>query len=87
MSEEIISVTFEKRAMEYKDGHFSVPTKVCELLGFDYDDDTHIVISHPRGTILFAGNRQMKSGYEFYGKDFAQIIKGGDRIRVTISKP
>ena len=87
MSETMLSVTFEKKAMSHGDGHFSIPTRVCRLLGVDHGDEVHLIISHPNGGILFAGNRQTKSGYEIYGKDMAKIIKAGDRIRVTVSKP
>jgi hypothetical protein len=87
MSERILSVTFEKKAMSHRDGQFSIPTRVCKLLGVDHGDEVHLIISHPNGGILFAGTRQTKSGYEIYGKDMAKIIKAGDRIRVTVSRP
>ena len=86
MSDEILSVTFEKNAMTHQDGHFSIPTKICKVLGLNYDDAIHLIIHHPKGGLLFAGQWQMKSGYEIYGKEMAERIKAGDRIRVTVAK-
>ena len=87
MPANIISITFEKESMKHKDGHFSIPASVCGLLGLSHDDEIHMIITHPHGGFLFAGNWQMKSGYEIYGKEFAGRIKAGEKIRVTVSKP
>ncbi len=83
---DILSVTFEKEAMSHKNGNFSVPTAVCELLGFKPNDHAYLIISHPNGGHLFSGKWQLKSGYEIYGKEMAERIKAGQRIRVTISR-
>jgi len=87
MDQEILSVTFEKNAMSHTDGHFSVPTKVCDLLDLRPNDFAHLIISTPKGGHLFSGTWQLKSGFEVYGKEMAERIKAGDKIRVTISKP
>lgn len=86
MADKILSVTFEKAAMKHHDGHFSIPTKICRLLGLDYDDRVHLIVSSPNGGVLFAGNWKMKSGYEVYGDEIARVIKAGDKIRVTVSR-
>jgi hypothetical protein len=87
MSSEVLSVTYEIDAMAHKDGNFSIPKKVCDLLGLRSDDFVHLIISHPYGGHLFSGKWQMKSGNEIYGNEIAERIKSGQRIRVTISKP
>jgi hypothetical protein len=87
MTTKILSVTFEKEAMHHKDGNFSIPAKVCGLLGLNHDDNVHLIISTPNGGHLFSGPWQMKSGYEIYGPEMEERIKAGDRIRVEISKP
>ena len=87
MSLDILSVTFEKEAMFHQDGHFSVPSVVCNVLGLRPKDYAYLIISHPSGGHLFSGQWQLKSGYEIYGKELAGRIKAGQRIRVTISKP
>lgn len=87
MSSEILSVTFEIDAMSHSDGHFSIPSKVCDLLDLKPNDHAHLIIEHPKGGHLFSGNWQLKSRYEIYGKEMAVLIKTGQRIRVTISNP
>lgn len=54
MSSEIISVTFEIDSMN-RDGYFSVPKKVCDLLGLRPKDYANIIINHPKGEHLFSG--------------------------------
>jgi len=87
MTTRILSVTFEIDAMNHSDGHFSIPTKVCNLLDLEHGDKVHLIVSTPNGGHLFAGPWEMKSGFEIYGPEMKERIKAGDRIRVEVSKP
>jgi len=87
MPSEILAVTYEIDAMTHKDGYFSIPKKVSDLLGLKSNDYVHLIITHPSGGHLFSGKWQMKSGNEIYGPEIAARIKSGQRIRVSVSRP
>ena len=87
MIEQVLAVTFDKKAMGFEDGHFSIPVDVCNLLDLESGGLVHLIISSPKGGLLWAGTRRMRSGLEIYGPDMAERIKAGDLIRVTVSVP
>lgn len=86
MSYDVLSVTFEKDAMRHRDGHFTIPKKICELINLAPGDQVHLIIRTVKGDFLYAGKWQMKSGYEIYGGELRERIKAGERIIVTVSK-
>ncbi len=86
MSHQVISVTFEINAQSHKDGVFSIPAEVCKILGdLKNDDQVNLVVQSTSGDQLFAGKKALASGKEIYGADLKDLIKAGQRIRVTVS--
>lgn len=86
MSHEITSVTFRIKAQSHKKGQFSVPKKVCELLGLADGDSIYLVVQAISGALIFDGETQLRSGREIYGDGFGEI-GAGQLIDVTASKP
>ena len=88
MNHQVISVTFEVDAQSHKDGIFSMPTEVCEILGgLNNGDPVALVIQSTNGTLLYSGEKTLASGKEIYGADLKDHVKAGQRIRVTVSIP
>lgn len=87
MAHEVLSVTFEIDAQEYKDARFTVPQEVCGILGLKSGDDIVLVIQHPSGGPVFSGTKELSSGTEIYGPELADHVKAGQRIRVTAYRP
>jgi hypothetical protein len=83
----IIAVTFEGEAQHYEPGHFTIPSRVANILGLVPGDPVHLVIRDARtNDSLFSSNDpvQMKSGTEIYGLGWQ--IAPGQLIRVTVSR-
>jgi len=85
MAPTIISITFEIDAQNHKDGHFSVPRGVCNLLGLQAGDDIALFIKSSSRTLEIT--KKLSSGTEIYGSDIAECVKAGERITVTASCP
>lgn len=82
-----ISVTFEINAQKHRDGQFTVPKSVCELLELEYLDDIYLVVQNTKGKTLLVGVFPLRSGTEIYGPVVKDAIKSGQLIRVTASRP
>lgn len=82
---EIISVTFEINAQHHRDGQFSVPKKVCDILGLGNGDDIKLIVATAAGRV--EANAKLKSGMEIYDPVFKQYVKSGDLITVTAGRP
>jgi hypothetical protein len=86
MATTIISVTFEVDAQRHKDGQFSVPKNVCDLLRLQDEDYIALVIKSADG-VKFKTTKKLSSGKEIYGPEISEHVKAGDRITVTASRP
>ncbi len=85
MTTTIIAVTFEVDAQHHKDGQFTVPKKVCDLLELKSGDEIKVAIKSSSAT--FEITKKLSSGTEIYGTDISRHVKAGDRIIVTVSRP
>ncbi|MFN8460784.1 MAG: AbrB/MazE/SpoVT family DNA-binding domain-containing protein [Anaerolineales bacterium] len=65
----------------HKDGQFTVPKEVCELLGVGNGDEIEVEI---KGQKILT---KLASGTEVYGSEFTPLIKAGERIRISINLP
>jgi bifunctional DNA-binding transcriptional regulator/antitoxin component of YhaV-PrlF toxin-antitoxin module len=81
----ICAVIFEIDAQGHRDGQFSVPKAVCEILGLAAGDEVALVIRTPK--VTFEVTKRLSSGTEVYGQDIAAYVRAGDRLRVTASPP
>ena len=80
MNATVLSVTFETDEQEHKDGQFSVPQKVCDILNLKNGDSVDLEIKgHHIKTKLSSGN-------EVYGQEIVNLVKAKERIRVLISR-
>jgi bifunctional DNA-binding transcriptional regulator/antitoxin component of YhaV-PrlF toxin-antitoxin module len=52
MAVNIYAVTFESEAQSHRDGQFSIPKEVCDILGLESGDDIHLHIRTPLGEAL-----------------------------------
>lgn len=79
----IISVTFEGNAQRYKDGRFTIPKPVRDILqleGRAFQLELLDASSEP----VYKGTHQMKSGPEVY--DLSEHVKRGEPIRVRVTR-
>ena len=81
MKPKVISITFEVDAQNHKDGQFTVPKEICDLLEIRGGDKIFVEIKNQRIPT------ELKSGTEVYGTEFSSLIKAGERIRVTLNLP
>jgi hypothetical protein len=81
----IVSVTFDIDAQSHKNGQFSVPRRVCDILGLRNRDHIDLVIRSSAGTL--ETTKRLSSGTEIYGSEIAGHVKAGERIQVTASRP
>lgn len=79
MNHKVLSVTFETNAQSHKDGQFTVPREVCDLMGIGNGD---MIMVEIKGHKISA---KLASGTEVYGPEFRELIKAGERIVVAIS--
>lgn len=85
MAAKITTVTFEIDAQHHKDGQFSIPKKVCDLLEIQNGGKIALIIKSSSGTKEFI--KKLSSGTEIYGADISQCVKAGEKITVTASNP
>ena len=85
MAATIISVTFETDAQRSSEGRFSIPESVCNILGVQSGDSVALVIESSAG--IRAVTKTLVSGKEIYGDQVADVVKAGERIRVTALCP
>ena len=83
----IISITFEINAQKHRNGQFTVPRKVCDLLNLKPHNHIHLDVMDTNERELISDVFQLRSGTEIYGPELRKIIKSGQRIIVTASKP
>jgi hypothetical protein len=81
----VLKIQFETEAMDFEDGHFTVPENLCRLLDVACEHWVRIIVQEPNGTYLFNGLKQLKSGTEIYGQDM-KAVKKGRRILVIVSR-
>jgi bifunctional DNA-binding transcriptional regulator/antitoxin component of YhaV-PrlF toxin-antitoxin module len=86
---EILAVTFEVDAQN-RDGQFTIPKEVRDILGLKEEDEVHLVFEiSPREQKTRI--KQLKSGPEIYdteeNPDLREFVKAGQRIKVTASRP
>lgn len=85
MTPKIVSITFEIDAQSHRDGQFTIPAKVCELLELKPEDD--IVLFIETSSATFATIQKLSSGTEIYGPEVSRYVKAGERIRVMAAHP
>ncbi len=78
----IFSVEYEIGAQNWRDGQFSLPRKIAEILELKSSDKALIEVTSHKGTKSFVVN--IKSGLEVYG--LKNHVDSGEFIRVKISK-
>jgi bifunctional DNA-binding transcriptional regulator/antitoxin component of YhaV-PrlF toxin-antitoxin module len=83
---QVVSVTYDIDAQAHRDGQFSVPKEVCDLLGVNGGDKVRVVIETPEGRTPPI-DTELRSGKEIYGPEIRAHVKAGQRIRVTVSRP
>ena len=86
MSYEILSVTFEVDSPFYEKGQFTVPIEVCSALDVRPGDDVSLTIETPKGKPIYSGVRTLEQKTKIRGADLSDCLKGGERIKVTISR-
>jgi hypothetical protein len=87
MSYRVLAVTFEIDAQTHVDGRFTVPLRICRMLGLREGRNIYLVVETPAGKMLYVGVKKLSSGTEIYGEDIRACVKAGQRIRVTASRP
>jgi bifunctional DNA-binding transcriptional regulator/antitoxin component of YhaV-PrlF toxin-antitoxin module len=89
MAYEILAVTFEIDAQKTRDGQFTVPKPVRDILGLNFEKEVHLVIENSTGQRR-TRVKQLKSGPEIYdteaNPDLREFVKAGQRIKVTASR-
>jgi hypothetical protein len=80
MNEKILSVTFEVVAQRYKNGRFSVPQSVCEILNIRSGDNIIVEINNNRFDL------KLTSGREVDSSELSQVVKAREKIQVKISR-
>jgi hypothetical protein len=84
----IVGVTFETKAQEWRDGQFSVPKEVTNILKLQDGDDIALVVRRLEPLeLLYIGTKALKSGKEIYGAVDLGCLKRGERILVEASVP
>jgi hypothetical protein len=86
----ILAVTFEVDAQKNRDGQFTIPNEIRNILGLKYEDNVHLVFEVSPGE-QETRIKQSKSGPEIYdieaNPDLRRFVKAGQRIKVTVSRP
>lgn len=85
MTAKITAVTFEIDAQRYRNGQFSIPKKMCDLLEIQNGGEIALIIKSSSCTLETIKN--LLSGTEIYGADISQCVKAGEKITVTASNP
>jgi hypothetical protein len=80
MKPKIISITFEATAQNHKNGRFSVPKAICDIMELEHEDGVVVEI---KGQKI---KSKLGSGSEIYGKEIVDLVKAGETIYVTISR-
>jgi hypothetical protein len=86
----VVAIVFETKAQEWRDGQFSVPEEVTDLLGLKGSDEIALVVRRldPSREVLYIGVKPLMSGKEIYGAaDIGKCLKRGERILVEASLP
>ena len=78
MKPKVISITFEVDAQSHKDGQFTVPKEICDLLAIGNGSNVIVEINDKKIPT------ELKSGTEIYGSDFNTLVKAGEKIKVTL---
>jgi hypothetical protein len=87
MNYRILSVIFETNVQNAA-ARFSIPAKVCQLLGGMSDRSRiELVIKTPSGRVIYSGVKKLVSGREIYGQGINGNVKPGEHIIVTASRP
>jgi hypothetical protein len=81
MSFNALSVEFEIDAQKWREGQFSIPKAICDLLEIGHESDALVEITTRMGTKCYRVT--IKSGYEVY--KLPDILKG-ELIRVRVSR-
>ncbi len=79
----VLSAEFEIEAQSWRDGQFSIPTEIIDLMGVSKADDLILEITSSKGTRIIRG--KIKSGNEIYGNLFDHI-SSGELLRVRVIK-
>jgi hypothetical protein len=81
------SVSYEYATHDTQRGQIWVFADALRALGVDNPDGrpVHIVIETPPGTLVYSGEKTMRSGPEIYGPDIAEVVKPNSRVRVMVS--
>jgi hypothetical protein len=89
MAHQVLAVTFEVDAQNARDGQFSMPKVVCDILKLKEEDRVRPIFDTPSGEQV-SRDKQLKSGLEIYDTkndpDLREFIKAGERITVTASR-
>jgi len=78
MKTQIISITFETISQEHKDGQFTIPKEIRDVMGLEFGDD---VILEIKGQKI---KSKLRSGPEIYGEEIKKLVKAGETFVVTI---
>ncbi|MEW6030826.1 MAG: hypothetical protein ACOYZ8_18750 [Chloroflexota bacterium] len=80
MKPNVLSITFETMAQKHKDGQFTIPKEIRDIMGLDFGDNILLEI---KGRKI---NSQLRSGPEIYGEEIKSLVKAGELIIVTIRR-
>lgn len=83
MSNRVFTVRYEIKAQHWRDGQFSVPKKVVDILALQQGDDVILEVISCNGSKNLI--TKMKSGSEIYG-DLSGHVVAGETVVVGITK-
>lgn len=72
---DVISITFEINAQSHRDGQFTVPKQVCDLLGLKPGEEISSLIEPMKIPTI----KKLSSGTEIYGSDISNYVKAGKK--------
>ena len=82
MNHQTVEITFLVTAQHHEDGHFSLPKSLARELGLGPGDAVRLTVSSSHGT--WTGDHQLRSGLELYGVELRDVVRRGERVRVSV---
>ena len=80
--QQIFAVEYEINAQNWRDGQFSIPARIAEILGLSPNDKALIEVTSQKGTKHFIIT--VKSGLEVYG--LGDHVVAGELVRVRVTR-
>ena len=82
MTSRVFSVKYEINAQNWRDGQFSIPVDVANILALQDEDQLSLEVCSHKGVKTFITT--MKSGKEIYG--LSEHVDAGELVVVSVTK-